>query len=125
MDALPPKPRGLCAALNMTTFAALADPVRNKIVLMLAARDMPAGDIAARFPVSRPAVSRHLAVLRRANLVQVREQAQMRVYSLNPKGLEEIDDWVAQCRKTWNRRLDALSKHLDEVAQKKSRERRS
>jgi DNA-binding PadR family transcriptional regulator len=57
--------------------------------------------------------------------VQVREQAQMRVYSLNPKGLEEIDDWVAQCRKTWNRRLDALSKHLDEVAQKKSRERRS
>ena len=109
----------------MTAFAALADPVRNKIVRMLSGRDMPAGDIASRFPVSRPAVSRHLAVLRRANLVQVREQAQMRVYSLNPKGLDEIDEWVAACRKTWNGRLDALGRHLDEVAKRKSKEKKS
>jgi DNA-binding transcriptional ArsR family regulator len=109
----------------MTAFAALADPVRNKIVQMLAARDLPAGDIASRFPVSRPAVSRHLAVLRRANLVQVREQAQMRVYSLNTKGLDEIDAWVAACRRTWNKRLDALGKHLDEVAKKKHGETKS
>ena len=109
----------------MTAFAALADPVRNKIVQLLAARDMPAGDIASRFPVSRPAVSRHLAVLRRANLVRVREQAQMRVYSLNTEGLDEIDAWVAACRKTWNRRLDALGKHLDEMAKKKGREKKS
>lgn len=103
----------------MTAFAALADPVRNKIVQMLAARDMPAGDIASRFPVSRPAVSRHLAVLRRANLVQFREEAQMRVYSLNPKGLDEIDAWVVACRKIWNRRLDALGRHLDEIAKER------
>src|SRR5690348_17709296 len=109
----------------MTAFAALADPVRNKIVQMLAARDMPAGDIASRFPVSRPAVSRHLAVLRRANLVQFREEAQMRVYSLNPKGLDEIDAWVAACRKIWNKRLDALGRHLDEIAKKKGAERKS
>lgn len=102
----------------MTAFAALADPVRNRIVQMLAGRDMPAGDIAARFPVSRPAVSRHLAVLRRANLVLVREEAQMRVYSLNPKGLDEIEAWISRCRRTWNRRLDALGKHLE--AKKKS-----
>jgi len=109
----------------MTTFAALADPVRNKIVQMLAAREMPAGDIASQFPVSRPAVSRHLAVLRRANLVRVREQAQMRLYSLNPEGLDEIDEWVAACRKTWNRRLDALGRHLDDMAKKKTREKKS
>ena len=108
----------------MTAFAALADPVRNKIVQMLAARDMPAGDIASRFPVSRPAVSRHLAVLLRANLVEVREQAQMRVYSLNPRGLDEIDAWVAACRKVWGKRLDALGKHLDDVAKKKDREKK-
>lgn len=108
----------------MTAFTALADPVRNKIVQMLAARDMPAGDIASRFPVSRPAVSRHLAVLRRANLVQVREQAQMRVYSLNPKGLDEIDEWVAACRTVWNRRLAALGRHLDDVAKTKAREKK-
>jgi DNA-binding transcriptional ArsR family regulator len=109
----------------MTAFAALADPVRNEIVQMLAAREMPAGDIAAQFPVSRPAVSRHLAVLRRANLVQVREQAQRRVYSLNPEGLDEIDEWVAACRKTWNRRLDALGQHLDDMAKKKAKEKKS
>ncbi|HEY4941568.1 MAG TPA: metalloregulator ArsR/SmtB family transcription factor [Rhizomicrobium sp.] len=103
----------------MTAFAALADPVRNQIVAMLAARDMPAGDIAARFDVSRPAVSRHLSVLLKANLVQVREQAQMRVYSLNPKGLNEVDDWVAQCRQTWNARLDALGRQLDALAERK------
>lgn len=103
----------------MTAFAALADPVRNQIVAMLAARDMPAGDIAARFDVSRPAVSRHLSVLLKANLVQVREQAQRRVYSLDPKGLNEVDDWVAQCRKTWNARLDALGRQLDAVAGRK------
>jgi DNA-binding transcriptional ArsR family regulator len=109
----------------MTTFAALADPVRNKIVRMLAARDMPAGDIAARFPVSRPAVSRHLAVLKRAKLVQVKASAQRRVYSLNPVGLDEIDRWVAACRATWDRRLDALGRHLDEMAAAKSMENRS
>src|SRR5215471_16092605 len=91
----------------MTAFAALADPVRNQIVCLLAARDMAAGDIAACFTISRPAVSRHLSVLLRANLVAVREQAQMRVYSLNPSGLDEVDAWVAACRETWRARLDA------------------
>jgi hypothetical protein len=49
----------------------------------------------------------------------------MRVYSLNPKGLDEIDEWVAACRKTWNGRLDALGRHLDEVAKRKSKEKKS
>ncbi len=100
--------------------AALADPVRNKIVTMLAASDMPAGDIAAGFTVSRPAISRHLSVLLRARLVNVREQAQMRVYSLNPEGLDEVEAWVAACRRTWNQRLDALGDHLDSLAGAKS-----
>jgi DNA-binding transcriptional ArsR family regulator len=108
----------------MSAMAALADPVRNKIVTMLAARDMPAGDIAARFTVSRPAISRHLSVLLRARLVNVREQAQMRVYSLNPEGLDEVDAWIAACRRTWNQRLDALGDHLDSLAQAKSKTER-
>ena len=104
----------------MSALAALADPVRNKIVTLLAARDMPAGDIAARFPVSRPAISRHLSVLLRARLVNVREQAQMRVYSLNPEGLDEIEAWVVACRRTWSQRLDALGEHLDALAEARS-----
>ena len=104
----------------MEVFAALADPTRSKIVEVLAGRDLTAGDIAARFPVARPAVSRHLSVLLKSRLVRVRRDAQRRVYSLNPKGLDEIDHWVAQCRRVWNRRLDALGKHLDAMAAKES-----
>jgi DNA-binding transcriptional ArsR family regulator len=106
----------------METFSALADPVRSRIVTMLAANDMNVSEIASRFSVSRPAVSRHLSVLLRANLVQVRDQAQMRVYSLDPKGLDEVARWVEQCRRIWEKRLDALGAHLDNMAKKRRRE---
>src|ERR1700683_2631619 len=104
----------------MRIFSALADPTRAKIVQVLARRDLSAGEIAARFPVSRPAVSRHLGVLYRARLVHIREDAQRRVYSLNPAGLDEIEKWVMQCRKVWNQRLDALGSHLDQIAARES-----
>lgn len=100
----------------MEVFAALADPIRSKIVQVLAGRDLTAGDIAAGFPVARPGVSRHLRVLLKAHLVRVRKDAQCRVYSLNPEGLEEIDKWLKRCRLTWNERLEALGHHLDAVA---------
>jgi DNA-binding transcriptional ArsR family regulator len=100
----------------MRIFSALADPTRSKIIQVLARRDLSAGEIAKRFPVSRPAVSRHLGVLRRARLVHIREDSQRRVYSLNPAGLDEIEKWVMQCRRVWNRRLDALGRHLDQIA---------
>jgi DNA-binding transcriptional ArsR family regulator len=99
----------------MQVFAALADPTRAKIVETLARRDMTAGEIAARFPVSRPAVSRHLRVLRKAHLVRSRGEAQRRVYSLNPNALDDIDRWVARCREEWNQRLDRLDDYLKEV----------
>jgi DNA-binding transcriptional ArsR family regulator len=105
----------------MRTFSALADPTRAKIIQVLARRDLSAGEIAARFPVSRPAISRHLGVLRRARLVQIREDAQRRVYSLNPAGLYEIEKWVMQCRRMWNQRLDALGSHLDQMAARESK----
>ena len=104
-------------------FAALADPIRADIVSMLAGADMNASDIAAHFPVSRPAVSRHLSVLLRANLVQVREEAQRRVYSLDTRGLDDALQWIADCRKVWNARLDALGRHLDEVAKQKQKQK--
>lgn len=100
----------------MQIFSALGDPTRARIVEVLARRDLTAGEIAARFPVSRPAVSRHLRVLRRARLVRSRGEAQRRVYSLDPSGLDEVDRWVAQCREKWNARLDALGRHLDAMA---------
>jgi DNA-binding transcriptional ArsR family regulator len=100
----------------MQAFTALADPVRAEIVQLLAVQDLTAGAIASRFPISRPAVSRHLSVLRRSRLVSVRGEAQRRVYSLDDSGLEDVDRWVAECRRAWNTRLDALGRHLDRVA---------
>jgi len=97
----------------METFNALADPLRANIVRLLAHRDMNAGEIAARFPVTRPAVSRHLSVLLRSKLVRVRGEAQRRVYSLNTDGLDEIAEWVEQCRAIWDQRLTRLGEHLD------------
>jgi len=110
----------------MQVFSALADPTRAKIIEVLARRDLSAGEIAARFPVSRPAVSRHLRVLRKARLVRSRGDAQRRVYSLNPAGLDEVEKWVAQCREMWNRRLDALDEYLKQmVAEEAKHEEKS
>jgi DNA-binding transcriptional ArsR family regulator len=107
----------------MTPFTALADPVRADIVVMLASADMPAGAIAERFAISRPAVSRHLRVLREAGLLTAREQATQRIYSLAIDRLDEIDAWVAQVRRRWSERLDRLGRRLDERAREQRGDR--
>jgi len=91
---------------------ALADPTRRRIVELLAERDRDAGEIASHFHVSRPAVSRHLRVLREHGLVRSRSVAQRRVYSLDPEPLEEIDAWLSTYRRFWANRLDALDVQL-------------
>ena len=96
----------------MRALEALADPTRRAIVELLADRELDAGAIAGRFPVSRPAVSRHLRVLREAGLVRVRPDAQRRVYTLDPEPLAELDAWLDRYRAFWAGRLDALDVHL-------------
>jgi DNA-binding transcriptional ArsR family regulator len=84
--------------LFVAACSALADPVRASVVQLLAQRDMSAGEIAAFFPVSRPAVSRHLAVLLKSQLLTVRSQSGRRVYSLDVDRLDAISAWISQCR---------------------------
>ena len=67
-----------------------------------------AGELAALLPIARPGVSRHLRVLREAGLVEVRRDAQRRIYSLRPQPLAEIDSWLEPHRALWEQRLDAL-----------------
>jgi DNA-binding transcriptional ArsR family regulator len=100
---------------------ALADPSRRSMVERLAHGPVTAGELAELLPIARPGVSRHLRVLREAGLVDVRRDAQRRVYSLRPQPLSEIDDWLVPYRALWGQRLDALH---TEVARGK-RERRS
>jgi DNA-binding transcriptional ArsR family regulator len=98
--------------VNTTVFQALADPTRRRVLELLAEREQSAGEIAAAFPVSRPAVSRHLRVLREAGLVSSRRDAQRRVYGLDPEPLAELDAWLAAYRPFWHEKLDLLEKHL-------------
>jgi DNA-binding transcriptional ArsR family regulator len=92
--------------------AALADPVRRELVALLARGELAAGELADRFPVSRPAVSRHLRVLREAGLVTARAEGKRRLYALDPRPLREIDDWLEPYRELWARRLDALDTEI-------------
>jgi DNA-binding transcriptional ArsR family regulator len=87
---------------------ALSDESRRTMLASL--RDGPAtvSELAALLPIARPGVSRHLRVLREAGLVEVRQQAQRRVYSLRPEPLAEVDEWLGQYRNLWEQRLDAL-----------------
>jgi DNA-binding transcriptional ArsR family regulator len=98
--------------MTSAVFEALADPTRRRVLELLSERDLTAGEIAAAFTVSRPAVSRHLRVLRGAGLVHARRDAQRRVYGLDPTPLHEVDDWLQRYRRFWPERLDALEEHL-------------
>ena len=96
----------------MEALAALADPTRRRLVALLADGEQAAGKLAGRFAVSRPAISRHLRVLREAGLVQVRVEGQRRVYALDPRPLSELDAWLAPYRRLWSQRLDALDTEI-------------
>jgi len=98
----------------MHALTALADPTRQRIVEMLAGRELSAGAIADQFDVSAPAISQHLKVLKDAKLVRVRADAQRRIYALDPAGFDEMDEWLGRIRRFWRGRLDALERALKE-----------
>jgi len=90
------------------SFSAIADPTRRGILDLLRGGEMRAGDIAARFPVSRPAIARHVRVLREAGLVRERRESRARLYSLDPAGLKQVDRWLQPYRLYWAARLTDL-----------------
>jgi DNA-binding transcriptional ArsR family regulator len=102
---------------------ALADPIRRRILLMLRGRDATAGAIAACFPVSRPAVSRHLRVLRQASLVADAVEGRERVYRLELSALTELEAYLQQLRaaSAWEQRFDALATEVHRVKKRRTR----
>ena len=92
---------------NTAVFAALAEPMRVAIVERLAERPMAVGELAAGLPVSRPAVSQHLKVLKQAKLVRDEAEGTRRIYSLDPAGLGPIRQWLDQF---WDQALAAYAK---------------
>ena len=98
-----------------TAFAVLAEPNRRRILDLLRGKERAVGDLVDALAVSQPAVSKHLAVLRRAGLVEVRTDGQRRIYTVRPEPLRDLDEWLAPYRALWASRLDALERRLDEI----------
>jgi DNA-binding transcriptional ArsR family regulator len=99
---------------HLVAFAVLAEPSRRAILDLLRAGERPVGQLVDELGLSQPAVSKHLRVLREAGLVEVRPDAQRRLYRLRPEPLYELDEWLAPYRTLWTSSLDRLGAHLEE-----------
>jgi DNA-binding transcriptional ArsR family regulator len=95
-------------------FGVLANPVRRQLLVALRAGPQPAGELAGRFALSRPAVSEHLAVLRQAGLVREEPRGRHRYYHLAPEPLAEIQEWLHPFERYWRGRLTDLKTMLEE-----------
>src|SRR4051812_25912889 len=102
------------------TFQALADPTRRAVLDLLRRGSQPAGQIASAFPVSRPAISKHLRLLRRAQLVREHREGRHRVYQLNPEPLRAVDSWIEQYRVFWASSLNNLKAFVEAEYEKES-----
>ena len=94
------------------TFRAVADPTRRQLLDILADGERPMMELAGRFDMSVPAVSQHLRVLREADLVRERPQGRLRIYSIAPKPLRIVSDWVSHYQRFWEEGLDALGAYV-------------
>lgn len=95
---------------------AIAEPTRRRILDAVRGGECSVGDLVERVGMHQPGVSRHLKVLRDAGLVEVRQDAQRRLYRLRPEPLQELDNWLEPYRAEWAHRLDALERHLERTA---------
>ncbi len=94
-------------------FDAIADPSRRAILDGLAGGPRAAGEIAADFSISRPAISRHLRALEGAGLVRVSKEGRKRMYEIDPEPLQEVDRWMQRYRTMWAARLVAIKQHVE------------
>ena len=98
---------------QLDVFQAIADPTRRRLLGLVAEGDRSVASLAAAFPMTRPAISQHLRVLRRAGLVTERKVGRERHYRLRAAPLREVSAWVGQYERFWRDRLDRLGDHLD------------
>lgn len=99
-----------------STFEVLAEPRRRHILDLLLTAERPVGELVQATAMSQPLVSKHLRVLREAGLVEVRSDAQRRIYRVRSEPLRELDAWLTPYRAMWSESLDALGRHLDRQA---------
>ena len=93
-------------------FYAIADPTRRELLDRLRSGEQAATQLCEGLPLSQPALSKHLKVLRRADLVSYQRQGRQRLYRLNPEPLEDVVDWIAHYERFWPQKLDRLGGYL-------------
>ncbi|GIH05115.1 transcriptional regulator [Rhizocola hellebori] len=103
--------------MPVDAFAVVAEPTRRRILDLLRLRDTSVNELVQALEVSQPALSKHLKVLREAGFVTSRIAAQQRIYRIEPRRLKAIDEWLEPYRRLWDRHLDALERHLDNLEQ--------
>ncbi|HLO14377.1 MAG TPA: metalloregulator ArsR/SmtB family transcription factor [Anaerolineales bacterium] len=108
--------------MRRDVFQAIADPNRRAIIGLLANQKLTLSDVAEHFSISRPAVSKHIKILAECGLVVIHQQGRERYCEARLESLEEVSDWVEQCRDLWEQRLDRLDQYLKDL-QKKEKNR--
>ncbi len=99
--------------MPVDAFAVLAEPTRRRILDLLRQSDTSVGTLVEALAVSQPTMSKHLKVLREAGFVSCRTAAQQRIYRIEPRPFQALDDWLEPYRRLWSTHLDALERHLD------------
>lgn len=98
-----------------SVFEIIVEPNRRAILSLLASSQQSVGEIERRLRMPQPTVSKHLRILRDAGFVESTVDAQRRLYSINPKPFQELDEWLAPFRDLWSRHVDILERHLDKL----------
>lgn len=112
--------------MRRDVFQAIADPTRRAIVHLLAGEALNINAVADKFEVSRPAISKHIKILTACGLVTIRQQGRERYCVAELQRLREVDEWLAQYRVFWAKRLDTLEDLLiNETAEEKEQEKKS
>lgn len=103
------------SAENRDVFVALADPTRRSILTMLADEPLPVRQLSERFPVTRPAISRHLRILKEAGLVVDHKQGRQRLYAVQPDQLAELREWIRRFDRHWEASLAKLKSYVEQT----------
>ena len=106
--------------MRRDVFQAIADPVRRDIIGLLAQEQLNLNAIASRFEISRPAISRHIKILKECGLIEIENRGRERYCQIQPQKLTEVATWIAQFRQLWEEKLDSFEAYLEELKLKRS-----
>lgn len=96
-------------------FQAIADPVRRDIIGLLAHQSLTVNEVAGNFPISRPAISKHLRILNECGIVKTHKKGRERYCTIQPQSLRPVSDWIEQYHQLWEDRLDAFADYLEQL----------